>query len=158
MSRQKEPLLRRIGKPALLVLLLPFILPLALTSITLSLLYSGVLYVLVWLVWLPKGKDVLFVYSYSPIWREYMTAEILPVVERRAVVLNWSERRRWSGWSLSARVFHRFGGGRDFNPLLVLFRPFHRAKVFRFWPAFKDWKRGYREPLDRLRQELLAVL
>jgi hypothetical protein len=158
MSRQKEPLLRRIGKAALLVLLLPFILPLALMSIILSLLYSGVLCLLVWLVWLPKGRDVLFVYSDSPIWREYMTTEILPLVESRAVVLNWSERSRWSGWSLAVKTFRFFGGGRDFNPLVVLFRPFRRAKVLRFWSAFRDWKRGYREPLERLRQELLGVL
>ena len=38
------------------------------------------------------------------------------------------------------------------------FRPFRRAKTFRFWLAFKDWKRGYREPVDRLREELFSAL
>jgi hypothetical protein len=122
------------------------------------LLYRGALYLLVWLLWLPKGKDILFVYSDSPIWQEYMTTEILPLVERRAVVLNWSERGKWALWSLGVSVLHHFGGGRDFNPLVVLFRPLRRAKTFRFWSAFKDWKRGYREPVERLRQELLSAL
>ncbi len=157
MARQKEPLLKKILGAALVVLLLPIIL-LALLMFGLSMLYHGALYLLVWLVWLPKGKDILFVYSDSPIWRDYMTREILPLVERRAVVLNWSERSKWSQWSLGVSVFQRFGGTRDFNPLVVLFRPLQRARTFRFWPAFKDWKRGYREPVERLRHELLSAL
>jgi hypothetical protein len=157
MARQKEPLLKKILLAALVVLFLPIIL-LALLAFGLSMLYGGALYLLVWLLWLPKGKDILFVYSDSPIWREYMTAEILPVVERRAVVLNWSERSKWPPWSLGALVFRRFGGTRDFNPLVVLFRPLERARAYRFWPPFQDWKRGSREPVETLRQELLLAL
>jgi hypothetical protein len=55
-------------------------------------------------------------------------------------------------------VFHHFGGAGDFNPLVVLFRPLRLARVFRFWSAFKDWKRGYKEPVERLRKELFASL
>lgn len=158
MSREKEAFARRLRKAALVVLLLPFVLPLALVTVAFSLLYSGTLYLLVWLVWLPKGKDLLFVCSDSPTWREYMTTEILPLVERRAVVLNWSERSKWRQWSLGVAVFRGFGGSRDFNPLVVLFRPLHRATTFRFWRPFQDWKRGYREPVERMRQELLSAL
>ena len=156
-ARQKEPLLKKILFAALVVLLLPIIL-LALLMFGLSMLYCSALYLLVWLLWLPKGKDILFVYSDSPIWHDYMTKEILPLVERRAVVLNWSERNKWAQWSLGVSVFYRFGGGRDFNPLVVLFPPLRRARTFRFWPAFKDWKHGYREPVERLRQELRSAL
>jgi hypothetical protein len=158
MTRQKEPLLKRLRDAALVLLLLPLVLPLVLITISLAVLYRSALYLLVWLLWLPKGKDILFIYSDSPIWHEYMTTEILPLVERRAVVLNWSERSKWPRWSLGVAVFRRFGGGRDFNPLVVLFRPLRGARTFRFWPAFKDWKRGYREPVERLRQELLSTL
>jgi hypothetical protein len=158
MSRQHEPLLKRLQRAVLVVVLLPIVLPLALFTIVLTLLDYGALYLLVWLLWLPRGKDILLVYSDSPIWREYMTTEILPVVEGRAVVLNWSERGKWPLWSLRASVFRRFGGTRDFNPLVLLFRPLQRASVFRFWPAFNEWKRGYREPVERLRQELLSAL
>ena len=74
------------------------------------------------------------------------------------MLLNWSERRNWQTWSLRVRVFRAFGGQREFNPLVILFRPFSRARLFRFWLPFQDWKRGYTAPVDRLRQELLAVL
>lgn len=157
MNRQGKTLVRKALDAALVVLLLPIIL-LALVAFGLSLLYGGALYLLVWLLWLPKGKDILFVYSDSPIWHEYMTTAILPLVKRRAVVLNWSERSKWPLWSLGVSVFYRFGGDRDFNPLVVLFRPLRRARTFRFWPAFKDWKHGYREPVERLRQELLSAV
>jgi hypothetical protein len=158
MTRQKEPRLRRLRNTALLLVVLPLILPLALITITLYLPYRIALYLLVWALWLPRGKDILLVYSDSPIWREYVLSEILPLVQGRAVVLNWSERSKWSQWSFRVHLFRAFGGYREFNPLVVLFRPFRRARSFRFWLPFKDWKRGYREPVERLRQELSAVL
>jgi len=158
MDRQGKTLVRKVLDAALVVLILAVALPLALVTIGLALLYRGALYRLVWLLWLPKGKDILFVYSDSPIWHAYMTTEILPLVERRAVVLNWSERSKWPQWSLGVKVFRRFGGTRDFNPLVVLFRPLQRARTFRFWPVFKDWKHGYREPVEKLRRELLSAL
>jgi len=156
--KPKEPLPRRLWKAALVVLLLPIALPFALIILTLYLPYCAVLYMLVWILWLPKGKDVLFVYSDSPIWHEYMTTQIFPLVGERAVVLNWSERGKWTRWSLRVHVFHYFGGEYEFNPLVVLFRPFRRARTFRFWLPFKDWKRGYKEPVVWLRQELFSVL
>ena len=97
-------------------------------------------------------------YSDSPIWRDYMTSEVLPLVHERAVVLDWSERKKWERWSLGVAGLRHFGGRYGFNPLVVLFRPFRLARVFRFWSAFKDWKHGYREPVERLRQDLLITL
>jgi hypothetical protein len=158
MSRQKQPFLRRLGQAILIVLLLPLVLPLALFAVANHLVYRALLYLLVWALWLPKGKDILFVYSDSPIWHEYMATQVLPLVQERSVVLNWSERKKWSRWSLGVAVFHHFGGAGDFNPLIVLFQPLRVARVFRFWSAFKDWKRGYKEPVERLRQELSASL
>jgi len=158
MTRQERTFSQRLKNGALVVVLLPLVLPLALVAITLHLLYRIVLYLLVWTLWLPRGKDILFVYSDSPIWREYMETEVLPLVQERAVVLNWSGRKKWLTWSLEIAVFRHFGGAREFNPLVVLFRPVRSARVFRFWTAFKDWKRGYRGPVERLRQDLLSAL
>jgi hypothetical protein len=158
MTRQKGPSFSGVQRVVLLVLVLPIVLPLVVASLGLYFLYRIVLYVLVWLLWVARGKDVLLVYSDSPIWHEYMTTQILPLVRERAVILNWSERHRWSGWSLPILVFHCFAGSRDFNPLVMLFRPFRRAKIFRFWSAFKDLKRGHTEPVERVRQDLFLAL
>lgn len=156
--REKQSLPRRLGQAVSIIVVLPFVVPLAIFAVASHLLYRALLYLLVWALWLPRGKDVLLVYSESPTWYEYMTTQILPLVQERAVVLNWSERKKWSRWSLGVAVFHHFGGAGDFNPLVVLFQPLRLARFFRFWSAFKDWKRGYKEPVERLTQELLASL
>jgi hypothetical protein len=87
-----------------------------------------------------------------------MTNQVLPLVQERAVVLNWSEHAKWSRWSLAVAVFHHFGGAGDFNPLVVLFKPLRMASIYRFWSAFKDWKRGYKEPVERLTRALVESL
>lgn len=158
MPRQPKPLSRRVLEAAGIVLLLPLILPLAALAIILLALHRTVLYLLVWVLWLPKGKDTLFVYSNSPIWQEYMTQQVLPLVQDRAVVLNWSERSTWPTWPLAQQVFYSFGGHREFNPMVIMFPPFRRAKLFRFWSVFKDWKHGYTEPVERLRNDLRMSL
>jgi hypothetical protein len=102
MSRQKQPFSQRLKNAVLVILFLPAVLPLAAVAIVLFLLYEAALYLLVWTCWLPRGKDILLVYSDSPIWHEYMATEVLPLVQKRAVVLNWSERQKWRRWSDSS--------------------------------------------------------
>ena len=151
-----------VGRKALhvilIVALLPIILPLTIIGIILYEINRVIVYTLVWLWWLPKGHDVFHISSDSPIWKEYMETEILPLVARRAVVLNWSERSKWSHWSFAVRVFRTFGRGRDFNPMVVLFRPFRRARIFRFLPAFTEWKHGNAGRLEDLRRDLINAL
>jgi hypothetical protein len=157
-SPSRRSITRRTLESALIVLFLPLLLLLGVLTLALWVLQRVLLYLLVWILWVPRGNDILFVYSDSPIWREYMLENILPVVQQRAVVMNWSERQQWKRWSLSVRVLRSFGGKRDFNPLVVLFRPFRRARVFRFWLPFKDWKRGYTEPVERMQSDLCTLL
>ena len=158
MSRQKESLKRKIARAAFFVPLLLLLSPILLLCAISYWMYRITLYLLIWLWWSRNGKDVLFISSDSPIWHDYMVSEIFPLVRERAVVLNWSERNKWPRWSFGVHLFRTFGGNREFNPLVVLFRPFRQARTFRFWVPFKDWKRGYKEPVERLRRELLAVL
>jgi hypothetical protein len=147
---------------ALMVILAPILVPLIILLflvfailVPLSIL---LLYLSIWLFWLTRGKDILFVYSDSPIWRDYMLAEMLPLVGSRAVVLNWSERRTWKRWSLRVLAFRFFGGHKAFNPLIVMFRPFRRAQKYRFWPAFREWKQGNKEAVEKLKLEIEDAL
>jgi hypothetical protein len=158
MTRQKTTIAQKIGNAFLVLLVLPIALPLALISLTFWLVHRVTLYGLVWVLWLPKGKDILFVSSDSPIWQDYMATQVLPQIQERAIILNWSERNKWSPLSFRAHVFRSFGGGREFNPLVICFSPFRRARIYCFWPAFRDWKRGYKEPVERLSQELFSGL
>jgi hypothetical protein len=141
-----------------IVLLLPIILPLAIVGLVLHFLNKAAVYLLVWMLWLPRGKDVLYVSSDSPIWKEYMEDEVFPLVAERAIVLSWSARSEWSKWSFAVRVFRTFGRGRDFNPMVVLFRPFRSARVFRFLPAFQERKHGNGASVEQLRRDLTQAL
>ena len=158
MSRQPKKIREQIANIVPVLVFLPLILPLLVVALVLFAAHQLVLYLLVWILWVPTGKDTLFVYSNSPIWHDYMTQQVLPLVHDRAIVLNWSERSTWRRWRLTQQVFYSFGGRREFNPMVIMFRPFRRAKLFRFWSAFKDWKCGYTEPVERLRNELRLSL
>ena len=138
---------------ALLPLLLVFLI-LAIVFITVS---SISLRIVIWFWWCLRGRDILFVYSNSPIWHDYIEQHVLPYLGDRAVVLNWSERKRWS-LSLARLAFHHFGGYRQFNPLAVVFRPFGRTRTFRFWQPFRDFKHGNPEALQKVEAEFFGFI
>jgi hypothetical protein len=158
MTQQPPDLSRRIADRLLLLILLPIVLPLALLALVIYVCHRLALYMLVWVLWLPRGKNALVVYSDSPIWQEYMLTHVMPLIKEHAIVLNWSERNKWPRWSFRVHVFHWFAGDREFNPIVILFRPLRRARIFRFWSAFKEWKRGNEQAVEGLRQELLSAL
>lgn len=106
----------------------------------------------VWVIWFPRGRRILVVYSNSPIWKLWFEQRALPTLGSRAVVLNWSERKRWKR-SLAVYVFRVFGGDQNFNPLIMVFDPFPRT--FRFYPAFREYKHGKPESVEKLWSECL---
>ena len=118
---------------------------------------SVVLHIALWAWWSVQGKDVLFVTSDSPIWHDYIEQEILPHIDRRAVILNWSRRRGRHNFFARSVVQH-FGGWYEFNPMAVVFRPFRKTKLFRFWKPFKDFKHGKTEPLKRAEDAFFACI
>lgn len=134
----------------LAIVLLPFLLIIFVHHI----LSTIILTFLAWSVWCSRGKCVLFVWSDSPIWKEHIQREILPNIEHRAVILNWSQRSQWSRWSLAVRAFCFFGGRREFNPIAIVFKPFHRTQVFRFWKPFKDFQHGDETALAEMSKDL----
>lgn len=146
----------------LLILLSPGIIVLTLVALALwfgiALPYNLCLYTSIHLLWLRRGKDVLFVYSNSPHWKEYIEANILPKMAHRSVVLNWSDRSSWDRWALSVMCFRHFAGSREFNPMAIVFRPFRGAKVFRFWRAFRDYKHGEASTLQEAEKSLFDYL
>lgn len=161
MSKQESKQRRVSAKDALLLLAALPILAMLLVALPLLLVswlvYSICLHIVIWVWWCARGRDVLFVYSDSPIWREYLETTVLPRITRRAIVLNWSERKRWKV-SLATMAFRHFGGHREFNPLAVVFRPLRLTRAFRFWKPFKDFKHGNSQSLERLQSEFFKCI
>ena len=80
-------------------------LPLVISLFMIYLLASAVLYVGIWTFWIPRGRRVLFVYSNSPVWKEYIEQEILPRLPAESLVMNYSERARWRRVSFGTLVY-----------------------------------------------------
>lgn len=129
--------------------------PILIVVLFLYLLWGAILYLVIWLTW--TKPRILFVYSDSPTWKDYIEREILPFLQDRAVTLNWSERRHWKN-SLAVLAFRYFGGNRNFNPIGMVFHPFRFVKIYRFFEAFKDFKHGDAKKVEAMKRELFEVL
>ena len=105
-----------------------------------------------------EGKDLLLVYSNSPHWQHYVESEWLPRWGERAVVVNWSERSRWSGDEPEIVLFRSIAGSRAYNPIAVVVPPKGPVRVVRFWRAFRDKKHGKHGPLEHKEHELQWAL
>jgi hypothetical protein len=123
----------------------------------LHLLWTGLLYLIVWISWLPRGRSILFVTSNSPVWQPYLEANVFPHIRDRAVFLNWSERKRWPLFSLRVILFHHFAGPREFNPAAIVFRLFRRAQVLRLYKPFRAFKHGDTMEVEKLTAEVVRI-
>ena len=101
------------------------------------------------------GRFILFVYSDSPNWKDYIEANILPRIESHAFTLNWSKRKEWQRINpFEAKVFHHWAGDKEFNPMALVFSPGGKVQDVRFWRAFRDFKHG-KEGLLKQSERLL---
>ena len=141
---------------ALFILTLPLVILYFALYFALSAALWLAIHLAIWVWWCARGRNVLFVYSDSPLWRDAIERDFLPRLGGRAILLNWSERRRWR-FSLAAIAFTYFGGSREFNPLGLVFRPLRRTRKFRFWKAFRDLKQGRPEALDALPRDFFEA-
>jgi hypothetical protein len=133
--------------------------PLLLTVVAAYAVWIGALYLVVWVWWIGRAtRRVLFVYSDSPNWKEYIEQQILPRLPQNAVVLNWSRRKRWPRFSLAVLLFRAFAGDQEFNPIALVFTRFGFVERFRFWQPFRDAKHGKDEPLKMLQAALFERL
>lgn len=136
----------------------PIILPLlvAISAVVLLLrgLFSTILHAKIW--WAGK-QQIFFVYSDSPVWHDHIHQTILPKLENRSVILNWSNRSKWR-MSIGKTVFNFFGGHYEFCPMAVVFRRFRRTHVFRFWKPFCEYKNGRPESLIKMESDFFALI
>ena len=91
------------------------------------------LYAIVWFWWVGlASRRVLFVYSDSPNWKDYIEQVILSRLPENSVVLNWSQRRQWPRLGISIWLFRAFAGSLEFNPIGLVFERFGLVARYRF--------------------------
>ena len=150
-SFERESGARKFLRTLLLILFSPFLI----AAVFVYFAWGAMLYLTIWL----RRKDpfVIFVYSNSPIWKDYIENEILPSIKDHAMILNWSERRNWKS-SLPVLAIQYFSGYRNFNPMGMVFRPFRWVKIYRFFKAFQEFKHGNIKSVEELKREMLREL
>ncbi len=103
------------------------------------------------------GRFVLFIYSDSPNWKDYVEANILPRLEPHVVTLNWSQRQEWQRRNpFEARLFRHWACETEFNPMALVFPPTGSVRDVRFWQAFRDFKHGKDRSLKQAEELLFS--
>ncbi len=109
--------------------------------------------------WGPEGKNILFVYSESPNWKDYIEREIIPKLSPYAVYLNYSKRAEWKHKKpLEAKIWKQWGGVREFNPMAIVIPDRGKIKTVRFYQAFRDYKHGKDHLLRQKEGELYNLI
>jgi hypothetical protein len=106
-----------------------------------------------------KGKVILFVYSDSSNWKDYVETKILPSLGGCSVILNWSKRREWeSSMRFEERLFNQWAGSGEFAPTAILFPLMGKVRVFRLFQPSNNPKHGKDKVSKEAEQSLLATV
>lgn len=102
------------------------------------LLYRTVLCILAWFMWASPTQEIVVVFNGESRTTEYLS-HLAPLVEGRAVFLDYSQCRKWPWLSMSAQLFHHFGPKpiperfmTYYLPAVIVVRRFEWPKRFTF--------------------------
>ena len=106
-----------------------------------------------------KGKRILFVYSDSSNWKDYIETNILPRIEDHAIILNRSQRREWgSRMQLETKLFNQWAGPGEFVPVAILFSLTGKVRTFRLWQLSENPKHGKEKVSKEAEQALFETV
>ena len=106
-----------------------------------------------------ENKHILFAYSDSPHWKEYIENNIEPVIADKTIFINRSQDSEWKKNNLlESKVIKHWGGDKEYNPIAIIFPRKGKINVVRFYQAFKDYKHGNTALLNEKELELYEKL
>ena len=106
-----------------------------------------------------KGKFILFVYSDSSNWKDYVETKILPRIEPHAIVLNWSKRREWEQqMAFEMNLFNYWTGTGEFAPTAIVLNLIGKVTVIRLWQPSQNPKHGKDKLSKGAEQALYAAM
>lgn len=106
----------------------------------------------------PKGQYILFTYSESENWSQYIEESILPEIEEYSLIINRSKDQKWkSEFKLERRAIELWANI-NVNPVAIVFEPNKKVKIIPFYEAFRDLKHGKHQAINAKCQELFQCL
>ncbi|QDT70203.1 hypothetical protein MalM25_31490 [Planctomycetes bacterium MalM25] len=160
-SEKRESLWEKFTKALLVAIFLPLLLillPIVLLIGLLQFIWGVLLVTAIRICWAPHRKDTLVVYSNSPHWQHYFESVAIPSIGERCFVINWSERKSWPTVDLRVIGFRWFSRGYEFNPIVIVFKPFRWPRRFRFYKAMRDAKHNNYTTVRKVAADLSACL
>ncbi len=106
----------------------------------------------------PSGKVALIAFTRNGKWSPYIDERILPEIERCSVVIDRSDAQWKEKHPLEERAIRHWAGWREYNPVVITFLPKQKPRVFRFYEAFQETRRGHNQDLEHQTKSLLAAL
>ena len=121
--------------------------------------FRFVLKVRFWLRHGREGKFILFVYSDSSNWKNYIETNILPRIKAHSIILNWSKRREWGPqMQFETKLFNQWAGPGEFVPVAILFPLTGKVRVFRLWQPSGNPKHGKEKISKEAEQALFEAV
>jgi hypothetical protein len=106
-----------------------------------------------------KGKKILFVYSDSLNWKDYIETNILPRIAPHSIILNWSKRREWGPrMELETNLFNQWAGSGKFVPVAILFSHIGKVRTFRLFQLSENAKHRKVRVFKEAEQALLETV
>lgn len=110
--------------------------------------------------WFPQGKWILFVYSNSPKWKDDIESTIIPKINSKSIILNWSEHKTWPK-SLASKIFFYYSKTKKTKnkvsyPIAIIFKSLSRPKVIELRQAYRDFNLHRNNNILTLKKELIS--
>ena len=110
--------------------------------------------------WFSKGRHIFFLYSDSKKWKEYFEQKLVPKIQDKAVIWNWSTRQK-DGWNenlIEAKIMSLFRPMGFFYPMAVVFLPSGDVKIFQFYLPYVNKIKSGKDDYNKMEKEFLALV
>ncbi len=109
--------------------------------------------------WFSKNQHIFFLYSDSKKWKDYFEKEIIPKIQSKASVWNWSTRQKdgWNNNSIEAKILKLYRPIGFFYPMAFVILPSGQIKIFQFYQSYVKMLKSGNEEYKRLEKEFLKL-
>lgn len=110
--------------------------------------------------WFPKGKHVFFLYSNSKKWKEYFEKKLIPKIQDKTVIRNWSTRQK-DGWNenlIEAKILSLFRPYGEFYPMAIVFLPSGEVRIFKFYTPYISQLKSGKNNYNKMEKEFLKLV
>jgi hypothetical protein len=110
--------------------------------------------------WFPKGKYVFFLYSSSKKWENYFKNELIPKIQDKSIIWNWSTRYQdgWDSDRFASRILSLYRPETHSYPIAVVFLSSGAVKVFKFYIPYVKMIKSGKPDYKKLEEEFLVFV